>query len=114
MTLYVPAERTPDEVNFLRLLHLLFRVAGPVVRMIFNREIQPNQLRKLLDKNKAKLEKQCRKKEKIDSYQWDLLYKNVKGKTKRNNYSLIESIQLISIMLNARASKKFLLYTTMN
>ncbi|CAG2195655.1 unnamed protein product [Mytilus edulis] len=56
---------TKDEVNYLRLIHVLFRVACPVVRMIFNYEIKPNQLRSTLDKNKRKLEQIYRRKEKV-------------------------------------------------
>ncbi|CAC5410001.1 unnamed protein product [Mytilus coruscus] len=67
---------TTDGVSFLRIVHLLFSVACPAVRMAFNHEIQPNQLRKVLDKNKALLEKLYRRKEKIiNDYQWNLLFK---------------------------------------
>ncbi|CAC5416347.1 unnamed protein product [Mytilus coruscus] len=67
---------TTDEVNFLRMVHLLFSVACSVVRMAFNHEIQPNQLRKTLDRNKTLLEKVYRRKDKIiNDFQWNLLFK---------------------------------------
>ncbi|CAC5408762.1 unnamed protein product [Mytilus coruscus] len=67
---------TRDEVKFLRIVHLLFSVACPVVRMAFNHEIQPNQLRKTLDKNKTLLEKLYRRTDKIiNDFQWNLLFK---------------------------------------
>lgn len=76
----IPGILSREENNFLRLIHLVFRVACPVVRMIFNIEIQPNQLRCLLDKNKELLNKQYRKTEKkINDVQWDLLFPKVKG-----------------------------------
>ncbi|CAC5410004.1 unnamed protein product [Mytilus coruscus] len=68
-------ELATDEVHFLRLIHLLFRVTCPVVRMIFNYEIQPDQLRKILDKNKLKMLIRYRKKDAIiHDLQWGLLY----------------------------------------
>ncbi|CAC5403771.1 unnamed protein product [Mytilus coruscus] len=74
-------EQTTDEVYFLRMVHLLFRVACPVVRMIFNDEIQPDQLRKTLDKNRKALEKRYRKKKMvINEAQWDKLFKYDKEK----------------------------------
>lgn len=67
-------------MNFLRIIHILFRVAWPVVRMAFNHEIQPDQLRSLLDKKRKLMEKTYRNKEKkINNYQWDLLYGHEKG-----------------------------------
>ncbi|XP_052084059.1 uncharacterized protein LOC127721351 [Mytilus californianus] len=75
------AKPTAEEVYFLRMIHLLFRVACPVVRMTFDHEIQPNQLRRSLDKNKTLMNKRYRKKEKIiNDCQWDLLYRSVKEK----------------------------------
>lgn len=67
-------------MNFLRIIHLLFRVACPVVRMTFDREIQPNQLRNKLDRKKLLMEKLYRKRGTIiNDYQWDILFKKVKG-----------------------------------
>lgn len=78
--LSIPAELTTDEIYYLRMIHLIFRVACPVVRMIFNQEIKPNQLQKTLDKYKTKMKKQYRKREKIiNNQQWDLLYRRNKG-----------------------------------
>lgn len=75
---------TTDEVNYLRLIHLLFRVTCPVVRMFFNDEFKPHQLRKTLNRNKSVMEKQYKKKDGIISKdQFDLLYGQhgqVKGK----------------------------------
>ncbi|CAC5359911.1 unnamed protein product [Mytilus coruscus] len=73
---------TTDDVRILRLFHLLFRVACPVVRMTFNKEIQPIQLREKLDKCKKDLEDQYRKTDAIiNNIQWDLLFKHDKGET---------------------------------
>ncbi|CAC5408763.1 unnamed protein product [Mytilus coruscus] len=93
---------TKDEVHFLRIVHLLFSVACPVVRMLFNREIQPNQLRKTLDENKMAMEKRYRKKEKIiNDYQWDLMYKNAKGRTvTSNDYDIRLMIYLLCTIAN--------------
>lgn len=64
-----------NDVKFLRMIHILFRVACPVVRMIFNNEIKPNQLRKTLDDNRLKMETLYRDNETIiNEYQWGLLY----------------------------------------
>ncbi|XP_052063895.1 uncharacterized protein LOC127703857 [Mytilus californianus] len=58
------------------MVHLLFSVACPVVRLAFNHEIQQNKLRKTLDRNKALLEKLYRRKDKIiNDFQWNLLFK---------------------------------------
>lgn len=82
---FISVELTSEERMFLRVVHLLFRVACPVVRMIFNHEIQPNQLRNTLLINRTGMEKQFRKKEKIiNNFQWALLYTNTKGKHKFN------------------------------
>ncbi|CAC5424765.1 unnamed protein product [Mytilus coruscus] len=71
-----------EEINYLRLVHLLFKVAHPVVRMIFDNVIAPNQLRNTLDRYKTLLEKQYRgTKNGINDFQWNLLYKPVQGKT---------------------------------
>lgn len=73
---FIPDAITKDEVRCLRLIHLLFRVACPVVRMTFNHEIQPNQLRKTLDRNKALLAKLYRRTGNIiNDFQWSLLFK---------------------------------------
>lgn len=51
-------------------------MACPVVRIAFNYEIQPNQLRKTLDRNKALLAKQNRRTGNIiNDFQWNLLFK---------------------------------------
>lgn len=69
-----------EATNFLRIVHLLFRVVCPVVRMQFDYEIQPNQLQKTLFQYKPELENKYRKKDdSISNYQWDLLYKNAEG-----------------------------------
>lgn len=71
---------TTDDVRILRLFHLLFRVACPVVRMTFNKEIPPIQLREKLDKCKKDLEDHYRKTDAIiNNIQWDLLYKQGRG-----------------------------------
>ncbi|CAC5400771.1 unnamed protein product [Mytilus coruscus] len=70
-----------EEIFFLRIFHLLFRVAGPVVRLLFNNEIKPDKLRRTLNENKDSLEKLYRKKDKIiEDFQWELLFPKVKGK----------------------------------
>ncbi|CAC5389986.1 unnamed protein product [Mytilus coruscus] len=72
---FILGQLITDEVNYLRIIHLLFRVASQVVRITFNHEIQPNQLRKTLNINKAALEKKYRKREKIiNDFQWNLLF----------------------------------------
>ncbi|XP_063399025.1 uncharacterized protein LOC134683643 [Mytilus trossulus] len=38
-------ELTVEEVNYLRLVHLMLRIATPVVRAVFDTEFDPNQLR---------------------------------------------------------------------
>ncbi|XP_052063861.1 uncharacterized protein LOC127703825 [Mytilus californianus] len=69
------SEITADEMNFLRIVHLLVRVACPVVRSIFNSEIQPNQLRKTLYRNKQKIVKRYRKKDTfINDFHWSKLF----------------------------------------
>ncbi|CAC5424761.1 unnamed protein product [Mytilus coruscus] len=91
-----------DEANYLRIIHLLFRVACPVVRMTFNYEIQPNQLRKTLDKKKALMNKKYRKREKkINDFQWNLLYGSVKGKViSSDGFDIRLMIDLLGTLAN--------------
>lgn len=61
-------------------MHLLFRVACPAVRMTFDKEIQPDQLRKLLDVKKLQMERQYRNREHIiNDFQWKMLYPKLPG-----------------------------------
>lgn len=61
-------------------MHLLFRIACPVVRIIFDHEIQPKQLRKTLNKYKLDIENRYRKRTTIiNDVQWNLLFGSVKG-----------------------------------
>lgn len=77
------------------MIHLLFRVACPVVRMILNNAIKPNQLRETLDKKRSKMEIQYRESENIiDDNQWGLLYDSIKGKNK-HNVTLVKPIQIL-------------------
>ncbi|CAC5365748.1 unnamed protein product [Mytilus coruscus] len=91
-----------DEVNYLRLIHLLFRVACPVVRTIFNHEIHPNQLRRTLYKNKREIEKIYRRKDKIvDEYQWNLLFGHSKEETVTSeDFGVRLMIYLLRIIAN--------------
>lgn len=79
--LFIKDKPTTDEVNFLRMVHLLVRVACPVVRMFFNNEIKPDQLRKTLDKKKQEIIKRYRKKDTIiNDSQWYILFGPDMGK----------------------------------
>lgn len=93
-----------DEVRCLRLIHLLFRVACPVVRLIFNHEIQPNQLRKSLDRNKALLAKLYRKTGNIiNDFQWNLLFKGETVKmVKSENFDIRLMIYLLHTLANIK------------
>ncbi|XP_076090563.1 obscurin-like protein 1 [Mytilus galloprovincialis] len=64
---------TPDKINYIRLYHLLETVAEPVVRKIFDSEIHPNQLRKILNQNSLKLHSLKLQKH-INIREYDLLY----------------------------------------
>lgn len=78
--LFIPDKVTAEEINFIRMVHLLFRVACPVVQLTFNHEIQPEHLQRTLNKHKAKMKEQYKKNENVfNNCQWDLLYKNTKG-----------------------------------
>lgn len=78
--LFIEGKLTSDELNFLRIVHLLNRVACPVVRIIFNNEIKPDKLRITLDKNKLEMVKRYRKKDTIiNDFQWGLLFGSKKG-----------------------------------
>ncbi|CAC5359909.1 unnamed protein product [Mytilus coruscus] len=81
---------TADEINFLRMVHLLFRVACPVVRLTFNHEIQPKHLRRTLNKYRAKMKEQYKKNENVlNNCQWDLLYKHTEEKpVKSDNFDI--------------------------
>ncbi|XP_076081132.1 uncharacterized protein LOC143052043 [Mytilus galloprovincialis] len=88
---------TTDEINFLRMIHLLFRVACPVVRMKFNLEIKPNQLRKTLVKHNFNLNKRYRRKEIINCVQWELLYPQDKEKSVTSeNFDIRLMVYLLS------------------
>ncbi|VDH98258.1 Hypothetical predicted protein, partial [Mytilus galloprovincialis] len=89
-----PQLRTPAEQNYLRMILLLYRVACPVFRIYFNHEIHPSQLRRSLDKNRSKMVKGYRGKEKlINDYQWNLLF--VCSKVTSENFD----IKLMKILL---------------
>ncbi|CAG2211280.1 unnamed protein product [Mytilus edulis] len=72
-----------DEVNYLRMVLLLYRVVRPAVRIYFNHEIEPKLLRKTLKKNLTKMKNIYRKKNHsvINDDQWNLLSRNNPGKT---------------------------------
>ncbi|CAC5403770.1 unnamed protein product [Mytilus coruscus] len=75
-------QTTVMEVNCLRMIHLLFRVVCPVVRTFFDYEIEPKQLRNIVNNNQAILRKQYRQKDNIfNDAQWNLLFRKTKGKT---------------------------------
>lgn len=77
---FIPAKVTREEVYYLKIIYLLYRIACPVVRMTFDQEIQPKQLRKTLDRYKLELEKRYRKKDTIiNDVQWGLLFGSKKG-----------------------------------
>lgn len=77
---FIIGELTTKEVFFLRIIHLLYRVTCPAVRMAFDNEIQPNQLQKWLNGNKSQMIKRYRTNERvINDFQWDLLYKKFQG-----------------------------------
>ncbi|XP_052063874.1 uncharacterized protein LOC127703828 isoform X8 [Mytilus californianus] len=93
------AELATEEVYFLRMIHILFRVACPVVRMIFNHEIHPNQLQHTLDKNKRQIRKHYGKEE--DDYKSDLLLKYAKGKTVTSaDFDIGLMIHLLHLLAN--------------
>lgn len=93
-----------DEVNFLRIVHLLFRVACPVLKMKLNDEIKPNELRKTLDENRLKMETQYRKNETIiNDYQWGLLYNSVKGdQVKSDDFDIRLIMYLLRTLVNIK------------
>ncbi|CAC5418431.1 TTN [Mytilus coruscus] len=71
--LVVLDEFTPDRINYIRLYHLLETVAEPVVRKIFDCEIHPNQLKKILNKNSNKIH-YLKLHKHINMREYDLLY----------------------------------------
>lgn len=73
-------QTTDTEVNYLRMIHLLFRVVAPVVRTFFDYEIEPKQLQNILNEHQMLLRKQYRQKDNIfDDAQWSLLFGKTKG-----------------------------------
>ncbi|CAC5417520.1 unnamed protein product [Mytilus coruscus] len=101
---------TKDEVRFLRLIHLLFRVACPVVRMTFNHEIHPNQLRKTLHRNKALLAKLYRRTGNIiNDFQWNLLFKEFTVKSEDFDIRLM--IYLLHTLANIKVCDSYPLPT---
>ncbi|XP_063438791.1 uncharacterized protein LOC134719760 [Mytilus trossulus] len=101
---------TMDEVNYLRLIHILFRVACPVVRMRFNHEIHPDQLRRTLDKNKLEINKNYRMKRTIfDDYQWHLLFGH--SKVTSEDFGIRLMTYLLHIIANIDVSDLYPVHT---
>ncbi|CAC5408766.1 unnamed protein product [Mytilus coruscus] len=101
---------TTDEVNFLRIVHLLVNVACPVVRIFFNNEIKPDQLRKTLDKNKQEMVKRYRKKDTIiNDSQWYLLFGPGRTVTS-DDFDIKLMILLLSTLANIMVSDLYPVY----
>ncbi|VDH93034.1 Hypothetical predicted protein, partial [Mytilus galloprovincialis] len=93
------------------MVHLLVNVACPVVRIFFNNEIKPDQLRKALDKNKAKMDKWYRKKDTtINDFQWYLLFGPGKTVTS-DDFDIRLLILLLSTLANITVSDLYPVYS---
>lgn len=72
---HMPREITDEEICYLRIFHLLLRVANPVVRDTFNTEFHPTKLQAEFRRNHNVL-LDLRKKRVIDKQQWELMFPN--------------------------------------
>ncbi|CAC5408778.1 unnamed protein product [Mytilus coruscus] len=107
------SELTTDEVNYLRMIHLLVRVACPVVRMYFDKEIQPDQLRKTLDKYRSEMVTRYRKKDTIiNDSQWSLLYGPYIGqKVTSNDFDIRLMTYLLSTLAHIEVGDVYPVYS---
>lgn len=98
-----------DDVNFLRIIHLLFRMALPVLKMKLNNEIKPYQLRKTLDDKRSEMETLYRENETIiNDNQWDLLYNPVKGGTvKSEEFDIRLTIYLLCTLAKYKVESEY-------
>lgn len=64
----------PEEENYLRIAHLLVRVAPSAVRVKFNYEFHPDGLKKILNQNRSTALYSLKRQKVINQTQWDLLF----------------------------------------
>ncbi|VDI79532.1 Hypothetical predicted protein [Mytilus galloprovincialis] len=72
---HMPRKITDEEICYLRIFHLLLRVANPVVRDTFNTEFHPKKLKAEFSRNYNVL-LDLKKKRVIDKQQWELIFPN--------------------------------------
>lgn len=65
-----------EEENYLRIAHLLVRVAPSAVRVKFNYEFHPVKLKTYLHKHRYTSLEDLKRKKVINQNQWDLLFPN--------------------------------------
>ncbi|VDI10700.1 Hypothetical predicted protein, partial [Mytilus galloprovincialis] len=65
---------SPEEENYLRIAHLLMRVAPSAVRVRFNTEFSPGGLKIVLNRARSSTLETLKKRRIINQAQWDLLF----------------------------------------
>lgn len=63
-----------EETNYIRISHLLFRVAPPAVRVKFDTEFDPDILQNTLDRERNGVLGTLKRKRIINQAQWDKLF----------------------------------------
>lgn len=80
-----------EEMNYLRIINLLIRVATPVVRLKFNQELNPGSLEDTLKKAWVKL----RNDKVVSQKQMQILYPNT-GKVEKKIYNEKMNIRIVN------------------
>ncbi|CAC5416514.1 unnamed protein product [Mytilus coruscus] len=90
---------TKEESNYMRIAHLILRVAPTAVRIKFDAEFHPSGLRIVLNQNRFKYIEPLRQKRVINQKQWDLLFP-VSGMTCSETFDVTLMICLIRNLTN--------------
>lgn len=65
---------SPEEENYLRIAHLLIRVAPSAVRVRFDKEFYPGGLKTVLNQSRSSTLETLKKRRVFNQAQWDLLF----------------------------------------
>lgn len=65
---------SPEEENYLRIIHLIVKVAPTAVRFRFDEEFHPNRLKTILDENRNKIIQPLNRKRSIKNAQMNVLF----------------------------------------
>ncbi|CAG2243413.1 unnamed protein product [Mytilus edulis] len=90
---------SPEEQYYIRIANLLLRVAPTAVRVKFDQEFYPGELKAVLNLNKFNILAHLKQKRVINQPQWDLLFP-ISGKPASDTFDLTLMICLIKNLTN--------------